>query len=193
MLFRSGYDIGLDWDPLPVLELRATGFWNKYKDLDDFTFLRPGPAPGSVVLQRQNVGAAHSRGAEGEIALRPVDALTLSVSYNYDLARVDATKAFVNRVPLQRGSARVTYTAPRIATINAIVRYEGPSHALGGARLAPFGVVDLDARREISPRAEVFASAENMFDREYTVNFQGGLESLGLPRTIRGGLSLRSF
>jgi outer membrane receptor protein involved in Fe transport len=191
--YLTGYDIGLDWDPLPMLELRATGFWNKYKDLDDFTFLRPGPTPGSVVLQRQNVGAAHSRGAEGEIALRPVDALTLSVSYNYDLARVDATKAFVNRVPLQRGAARVTYTAPRIATINAIVRYEGPSHALGGARLAPFGVFDLDARREIRPGAEIFASAENLFDRQYTVNFQGGLESLGLPRTIRGGLSLRSF
>ena len=191
--YLTGYDVGFDWDPAPMFELRATGFWNKYKDLDDFTFLQPGPTPGSAVLQRQNVGAAHSRGAEGEVALRPVDEVTLSVSYNYDLARVDATRAFVNRVPLQRGAARLTYESPRIATVNAIVRYEGPNHALGGARLAPFGVFDLDARREIRPGTEIFAAAENLFDRQYTVNLQGGLESLGLPRTIRGGLSLRSF
>jgi outer membrane receptor protein involved in Fe transport len=191
--YLTGYDVGFDWDPAPMFELRATGFWNKYKDLDDFTFLQPGPTPGSAVLQRQNVGAAHSRGAEGEVALRPIDEVTLSVSYNYDLARVDATKAFVNRVPLQRGAARLTYESPRIATINAIVRYEGPNHALGGARLAPFGLFDLDARREIRPGTEIFAAAENLFDRQYTVNLQGGLESLGLPRTIRGGLSLRSF
>jgi len=54
-------------------------------------------------------------------------------------------------------------------------------------------VFDLDARREIRPGTEIFAAAENLFDRQYTVNYQGTLESLGLPRTIRGGLSLRSF
>lgn len=73
------------------------------------------------------------------------------------------------------------------------MRYEGPNHALGGARLAPYGVFDLDVRREIRTGAQIFAGAENVFDRQYTVNLQGGLESLGLPRTIRGGLSLRSF
>ncbi|HET9776627.1 MAG TPA: hypothetical protein VFP77_08700, partial [Gemmatimonadaceae bacterium] len=88
---------------------------------------------------------------------------------------------------------RLTYASPRIATINGIFRYEGPNHALGGARLAPYGIFDLDARREIRRGAEIFAAAENLFDRQYTVNFQGVLESLGLPRTIRGGISLRSF
>jgi outer membrane receptor protein involved in Fe transport len=190
--YLTGYDAGFDWS-VPHLELRATAFWNKYRDLDDFTFLQPGPTPGSVILQRQNVGAARSRGAEAEIAVRPIEEIALSVSYNYDLARVVATKAFVNRVPLQRGTARLTYTSPHIATINGIFRYEGPNHALGGARLAPYGVFDLDARREIRPGAELFAAVENLFDRQYTVNFQGALESLGLPRTIRGGISLRSF
>ena len=191
--YLTGYDVGFDWNPVPEFELRATGFWNKYKDLDDFTFLQAGPTPGSVILQRQNVGAARSRGAEGELAIRPIEEVTLALSYNYDLARVVATKAFVNRVPLQRGAARLTYASPRIATINGIFRYEGPNHALGGARLAPYGIFDLDARREIRRGAEIFAAAENLFDRQYTVNFQGVLESLGLPRTIRGGISLRSF
>jgi len=146
-----------------------------------------------VILQRQNVGAARSRGAEGELAIRPIEELTLALSYNYDLARVVATKAFVNRVPLQRGAARLTFNAPRIATINGIFRYEGPNHALGGARLGPYGIFDLDARHEIRPGTDIFAAVENLFDRQYTVNFQGALESLGLPRTIRGGVSVRSF
>jgi outer membrane receptor protein involved in Fe transport len=191
--YLTGYDAGFDWDPLPAVEVRATGFWNSYKDLDDFTFLSPGPTPGSAILQRQNVGAARSRGAEGEVAIRPLDELTLSVSYNYDLARVVATTASVNRVPLQRGAARLTWDSPQLATINGIFRYEGPNHALGGARMAPYGVFDLDARREIRRDAEVFAGVENLFDRKYTVNWQGPLESIGLPRTIRGGIALRSF
>jgi outer membrane receptor protein involved in Fe transport len=191
--YLTGYDAGLDWTPVPAIDVRATGFWNNYKDLDDFTFLRPGPTPGSAVLQRQNVGAARSRGAEGEVAVRLSDALNLSVSYNYDLARVVATKAFVNRVPLQRGTARLSYDAPHIASISTIFRYEGPNHALGGTRLAPYGVVDLDIRHELARGAELFVAAENLFDRGYTVNFQGPLESLGLPRTIRGGMSLSSF
>jgi outer membrane receptor protein involved in Fe transport len=190
--FLTGYDVGLDWDPIPMVEFRATGFWNKYKDLDDFTFLAPNPA-GGIFLQRQNVGAAHSRGAEGEVAIRPLEELTFSVSYNYDLARVDATKAFVNRVPLQRGAARITFDSPRIATLTGLFRYEGPNHALGGARLGPYGVFDFDARREIRSGTDIFASVENLFDRQYSVNYQGDLESLGLPRTIRGGMSLRSF
>jgi outer membrane receptor protein involved in Fe transport len=142
-------------DPSPRLEPRATGFWNKYKELDDFRFLQPGPTQAAPCCSVSSVGAAGSRGAEGEIAIRPVDELTFLVSYNYDLARVVATKAFVNRVPLQWG--------PRVSLTNL-----------------PTG-------------AEIFAGAKNVFDRQYTVNLQGGLESLGLPRTIRGGLSLRSF
>jgi iron complex outermembrane receptor protein len=191
--YLTGYDVGFDWEPSPIVEFRATGFWNSYKDLDDFTFLSPGPTPGSIILQRQNVGAARSRGGEGELAIRPLEELTLSLSYNYDLARVVATKAFVNRVPLQRGAARLTYEAPRIGTINGLFRYEGPNHALGGARMGPYGVFDLDGRREIARGADIFVAVENLFDRKYTVNWSGPLESLGLPRTIRGGMSLRSF
>jgi outer membrane receptor protein involved in Fe transport len=191
--YLTGCDVGADWQPFSLMEIRATAFWNNYKDLDDFTFLSPGPTPGSAILQRQNVGNARSRGGEGEISLRLEPSLTLSTSYNYDLARVVATKAFINRVPLQRGAARLTYNSPKIATVNAIFRYEGPNHALGGARMSPFGIFDFDARHDIGRNTDIFVAVENFFDRQYTVNFQGPLESIGLPRTIRGGISLRSF
>lgn len=189
----TGWDAGLDWEPAPALELRGTVFGNRYRDLDDFTFLRPDPASGGVVLQRQNVGRARANGVEAEVGVRALPRLLLSASYNYDDARVLSTGKPVNRVPLQRGSARVTWDAPSIAAITAIYRYEGPSHALGGARMAPYALVDLDARREIRRDVDLFASAENLFDRQYTANWAGPLEYLGLPRTLRAGLSIGNF
>lgn len=191
--YLTGYDGGFDWQPVHMLELRATAFLNNYRDLDDFVFKMPGATPNSAVLQRENLGSARAKGMEGEVALRPTDALTLVGSYNYDDARVTSTGKFVNRVPLQRGSLRATYDAPQLASLNVIYRYEGPNHALGGARLAPFAVVDLDLRREFVSGADIFVGVENLFDRQYAVNFAGPLESIGLPRTVRGGIALHSF
>lgn len=189
----TGYDAGLDWRPSEMVELRATAFQNKYRDLDEFTFQRPGATPGSAILQRQSVGEATAKGAEGELAVHAAEPLTVAVSYNYDLARVTRTGRPVNRVPLQRGAARLTWSEPRIATVNVVYRYEGPNHTLSGARLSPFAVVDLDARRELRRGVAIFAAAENLLDREYTANYSGTLESLGLPLTVRGGVALHSF
>lgn len=189
----TGYDVGVDWQPIQMLELRATTFWNRYRDLDDFTFAHPGPNPGGITLQRRNLGRATANGAEGEIALRPTDALTIAGTYNYDHAQVTATGAPVNRVPLQRATLRTTYADRDIAEGSVIVRHEGINHALGGFGMSPFTVFDLDARREVLRGAELFVSVENLFDRQYAANRAGPLEYLGLPRTVRGGLTLRSF
>lgn len=188
----TGYDAGVDWHPTELLEARATLFWNRYRDLDDFAFSHPGPNAGGVTLQRQNLGRATANGGEGEIALHPTDAVTLTGSYNYDAARVTATAKPVNRVPLQRASLRGSYDAP-IGSAAVIVRYEGTNHALGGAAMAPYTLVDLDLRHALVPGADVFVGVENLFDRRYTANWTGPLEQLGLPRTIRAGASLHSF
>lgn len=189
----TGYDGGFDWQPLGSVEVRGTAFLNDYRNLDDFTFKSSGALPNSAILQRENLGVARSKGVEGEVALRPTDRLALVASYNYDDARVRSTGKFVNRVPLQRGTARVTYDAHRIAELSAIYRYEGTSHALGGSSLPSFSVVDMDARRELVTGMEIFLSVENLLDHQYTVNFAGPIELIGLPRTIRGGVTLRSF
>lgn len=188
--YLSGYDAGIDWQPVSAVVLRATVFRNFYKELASFVFKQPG------ILQRQNVGTARSQGVEGEIAVRVMDELAVAGSYNYDDARVTSGSTagtWVNRVPEQRGSARVTYSTPAAGTFNAIYRYEGPSHTLQGVRLAPFAVVDLDARRTVYRGVDLFVGVENLLDRQYPVNFSGTLESIGLPRTIRGGASVRSF
>jgi outer membrane receptor protein involved in Fe transport len=130
---------------------------------------------------------------EGEIGVHPTDQLTVAASYNYDDARVSSTGAPVNRVPLQKASARIAWDAPRIAAMNLVYRYEGPNHALGGTAMAPYALVDLDIRREIILGTELLVSVQNLFDRAYTANWAGPLESIGLPRTIRVGVAAHSF
>jgi outer membrane cobalamin receptor len=187
----TGYDAGIDWRPAELFEARATLFWNRYRDLDDFAFQHPGPNPGGITLQRENLGAATANGGEAELALHPVEPLTLSASYDYDHARVLATGAAVNRVPLQRATARIGWDSPLVnASVDA--HYEGINHALGGMAMKPYTLLDLDARREVIPGAALFVDVENLLDRQYTANWAGPLEQLGLPRTVRVGISAHS-
>lgn len=191
--YLTGWDAGFDWQPSSLLELRATAFTNHYRDLDDFVFRNAGPNPGGVTLQRRNLGSAHASGVEGELALRPTEEITLAGSYNYDDARVNSTGAPVNRVPLQKASARITWDAPEIALVNVVYRYEGPNHALGGREMGPYALLDVDLRREIERGTALFVAVQNLFDRAYTANWSGPLEAVGLPRTIRAGVSAHSF
>ena len=195
--YLTGFDGGVDWRPGARVELRATAFGNRYRDLDDFVFQRPGATMGSAILQRENLGAARATGIEGEVSLALGGPFALTGSYNADHARVLSTGRPVNRVPLQRGAARLTYDDVRVASVNVVYRYEGVNHALGGGRLAPFATADVDVRRRMvggpAGGAEVFVAAENLFDRTYVVNASGPLEYVGLPRTVRAGVAVRTF
>jgi len=188
----TGYDAGIDWHPAELFEARATLFWNRYRDLDDFAFQHPGPNAGGITLMRENLGAATAKGGEAEVALHPIDPLVIAASYDYDGTRVLSSGAPVNRVPLQRASTRVSWTALR-GSASAIVRYEGSNHALGGKAMSPYTLVDLDARHEVVRGADLFVAVENLFDRQYTANWTGPLEQLGLPRTVRVGISAHSL
>ncbi|HEY0995158.1 MAG TPA: TonB-dependent receptor, partial [Gemmatimonadaceae bacterium] len=183
----TGADAGFDWQLHPRVELRATAFWNEMRDLAGFVDV------GNNTRRRLNQGYARSRGAEGEVALRPADAITIVGSYNYDDARVThvAKETRIARVPMQRAAARVRWAPGARGALSAVWRYEGSNIALGGAPLPHFGVVDLDARWAPRAGAELYASVQNVGDRAYVANRSGALEYLGLPRTIVVGVALR--
>ncbi len=183
----SGMDAGFDWQLHPRVELRGTAFWNEMRDLAGFVDV------GNNTRRRLNQGHARSRGAEGELALRPVDAITIVGSYDYDDARVThvAKETRIARVPMQRAAARVSWAPGARGALSAIWRYEGSNIALGGAPLPHFGVLDLDARWSPLADAELYASVQNVGDRAYVANRSGALEYLGLPRTVVVGIALR--
>jgi outer membrane receptor protein involved in Fe transport len=187
----TGGDVGFDWRPMPAVELRITGFLNHLRDLGTFVPVAPG------VLRRENVGRTRSRGGEAVLAVQPIPALRLVASYDYDDARITAAPTpaslgtRVPRVPLQRATLRAIYRTPAVGELSVVARYEGAETALSGASLAPFVVVDLQARRTLVRDVALVVAVENVADREYLVDRAGTFESTGLPRTVRAGLSVQ--
>lgn len=183
-----GQEAGFDLQPAHWLQLRGTYYSAIYSDFNSFVTISPG------VRQRQNVQRSRSTGGEAYLALRPVDALLLSASVNYDHAVIvsnDANPASVGssiaRVPQQRQVIRATYATPTVGSLTALWRHEGRNSTFNGTQLDPFTVVDLNYTRELLPGVSGFVSVENVGDVAYQVNISGTLVSLGLPRTIRVG------
>ena len=187
-----GQEAGFDLQPARWLQLRGTYYSAMYSDFNSFVTLSPG------VRQRQNVQRSRSTGGEAYLALCPVEPLLLSASVNYDHAVVVSNAAnpasvgnYIGRVPQQRQVIRATYATPVVGSLTALWRHEGKNSTLNGTQLAPFTVVDLNYTRDLLPGVSAFVSVENVGNVAYQVNVSGALVSLGLPRTVRIGGTLR--
>jgi len=183
-----GQEAGFDLQPASWMQLRGTYYSAIYSDFNSFVTISPG------VRQRQNVQRSRSTGGEAYLALRPIEALLLSASVNYDHAVVvtnDANPAtvgsYIGRVPQQRQVIRATYATPVLGSLTALWRHEGKNSTFNGTQLDPFTVVDANYTRDVGRGMSLFASVENVGDVKYEVNFSGGIVSLGLPRTVRVG------
>lgn len=184
-----GQEVGIDLQPASWMQLRGTYYSAIYSDFNSFVTIAPN------TRQRQNVQRSRSTGGEAYLALRPVEALLLSASVNYDHAVVvtnDANPAtvgnYIGRVPQQRQVIRATYGTPVLGSLTALWRHEGKNSTFNGTQLDPFTVVDANYTRDLTRGLSVFASVENVGDVKYQVNYSGGIVSLGLPRTVRVGV-----
>jgi outer membrane receptor protein involved in Fe transport len=189
--YATGYEAGFDWQPATWAQLKATAYNADMKDLNTFVVIAPN------TRQRQNVQKTRSRGGEAYLALRPLQALLLSASVNYDDAKiVDGPTASVagqrvGRVPVQKQVVRVSYETPLFGALTLLARHEGVVTTLQGVPLAPFTVIDANYQRAIVPGLNGFVSVENIGNTEYEVALtavSNGIASLGLPRTLRIGL-----
>jgi outer membrane receptor protein involved in Fe transport len=137
---------------------------------------------------------------EAEAALRPLPALALTAGWTFVDARVDSAPGRPELVgkavphdPAHRVAARVSYDRRRVLSAAAEVRWL--SHAyeddLNTLQLPAFAVVDLSLARELGRGVEVFLAVENLLDREYLVG-RAGVDTVGAPRLVRGGLRLRA-
>jgi outer membrane cobalamin receptor len=187
----KGQEVGFDVQPLGWVQLKGTYYSAIYDGLNTFVTIAPGQR------KRQNVQRSRSTGGEAYLAIRPVDALLLSGSVNYDHAVVVSDPItpsnvgnYVFRVPQQRQVIRATYSTPVTGALTLLWRHEGKNSTFGGTQLDPFTVVDASYRRSVADGAAVFAAVENVGDVKYQVNLTGAIVSLGLPRTFRLGMNL---
>ncbi|WBO22420.1 TonB-dependent receptor [Sphingomonas abietis] len=131
-----GVDAGVDFDPLPTLHVSATVFANRLEDaIGNVTItgasratLCPGLAATGHCLERENLNAVSSKGAELDARLL-LGAWRLSASYAYTDAHVRSDTAIDGLRPAQtaRHSASATLGWVRnFADLSATLRYVGP-------------------------------------------------------------------
>ena len=196
----NGREAGLDWQPAAWLQFKGTWYVADYNDFNVPVQIDAGPP---ATRQRLNVSKSRSKGGEAYVALRPVPQLLVAASVNYDDDRVvdgpagTVVGAHINRVPSPKQNVRLTWSSQKAGEWTVIWRHEGKTTTLRGAWLDPYTVVDASVQRDLLPGLTGFVAVENVGDVSYQVNVSGSgtsaIYSVGLPRTIRAGLTATRF
>jgi len=158
------------------------------------------PLADGATRERQNIGSARVRGLDSEASWRPSKAWLATVAYTVADTEVMQSDRYAQLVgnelaqlPRQRGTARLSFDDPRIATITGAVRYIGRTYEddRNTQRLGGFALVDAMAARKLHGGLSGFVGVENLLDRRYAVG-RTGVETLGAPRMFHLGVRIDS-
>lgn len=193
-----GGELGVTVAATSSLTLRSTWFDNRVTDpVSNVTISTVGTA---VTQQRQNLGRTRIWGIQSDVEYRVGSSFRVTGAYVYGQATVTDNPAnpalvgrFLPQVPAHRGSFRVAYAHPRVASLSFGTQAVGAQYDedqnLESRRLPQFWITDLTASRQVGRTIEVFFGVQNLFDREYAV---GTLPTtVGTPRFVTGGVRLR--
>nr|WP_224247002.1 TonB-dependent receptor [Hyalangium gracile] len=193
-----GAEAGFEASALPGLTARVTGFWNSLEEPITNVTLET-PLPDGTQRQRQNLGRARVQGVETGVDWRVSRQWTALLAYTF----VDATvrdapgnPALLGKRlaqdPAHRGTAIVTFHDPTLLTATLQLRVTGPQFEddLNENGMGGYAVVDAFVSRRLLGGLELFAAAENLFNRRYLVG-RAGIDTIGQPLMVRVGLRLR--
>jgi len=205
----TGGEAGLELAPAHALTARLTGFWNVMEDpitnvtcatLEACPDLPRGVIPGPNVRQRQNLGQARIRGVEASAGWRFARAWVASLAYTYAHSRVTEAPGQPQLLgkdllqdPRHRATASLAFDDPRLASALVQVRYVGSQYEddLNTLPMSDFYLVDLSVSRRVTANLEAVLAVENLFDKQYLVGRPGGLDNVGQPRFVHGGVRAR--
>ncbi|HEX5422502.1 MAG TPA: TonB-dependent receptor [Candidatus Acidoferrales bacterium] len=191
----TGGEAGVSVDVVPRrLTLRGTGFFNEI--VDPVANITLSTTPTLITRQRQNLGRTTAPGAEIDASTSITSHLSLTAGYQY----VDAT---VSSFPVNRALVGLWVAQVPHHVITFQARYDDPariSFSIAGRMVGqqfdddqnqfPMGrffVLDGMVSRSISHGAEVFVSAENLFNAQY-FTAATPVPQLGLPIAVRAGV-----
>jgi outer membrane receptor protein involved in Fe transport len=206
-----GGEAGINIEPARNLTVRTTWFDNRVSNPVLNVTLN------ATTAQKQNLGATRVRGVQFDAEYRLNANWRFSGGYLYDQAKVTdggiANAAlvgnYVPQVPLHRGSAQVVYSNPRLVNVAFGAQFVGLQYnddqnvnfipvatlvqagydATVGAGLPGYASFDLLVSRDFGRNVQVFAGAQNLFDKTYFV--QTNPSTIGTPRLISGGVRIR--
>ncbi|MCA9658560.1 MAG: TonB-dependent receptor [Myxococcales bacterium] len=176
---------GIEWRPLPFLDLGAAAFHNRVRNL---IIIDTSDAMGN--WKYSNVGAAKTQGIELSAQLRAKRILQLAGAYTLtDTRDLILDKALPGR-SLHQGSLVVSVKPPRIGTqINLRTKLFGRQlyygEALDDVMTDPFATVDLRISQKIWRYFDAFVGVDNILGA-------GDARYIPLtPRSFYGGLNAR--
>ncbi len=173
--------------------------------------------PTQTTQQRQNLGSTEIWGVQTDLEYRIRSDWRVTGAYLYNVAKVTdggvANAALVGKylpqVPKNRGTLQLAYANPKyfnaaigiqiyglqydddqnVRAVQAAALAEAGYSTTHGPGLPGYTTVDITASRAINRSFEVFAGAQNLFNREF---FVGTLpDTIGTPRLFNVGVRLR--
>jgi vitamin B12 transporter len=195
------YDLGVEQS---LLDGRArasvTWFHRDTRNQIDFRSCAPGEVTDehSICFDRPfgtyaNIDRARARGVEFALALRPIDALSLSASYTWTHAENRTPGASFGqdlaRRPRDIVSVSADYRLPAGLSVGGTILMVGDSfdYAALDPRLDGYVIASLRAELPITRRVSLYGRVENLFDERYQT--VAGYGSTG--RAAYGGIRLR--
>ncbi|MBI3425502.1 MAG: TonB-dependent receptor [Acidobacteria bacterium] len=176
---------------------RATGFWTEtINPVANFTL---SATPTLITRERRNLGRTRSRGLEAEAEFNPAKHWQITAGY----LLVDATirrapqdarleGLWVPQVARHQFTLQTAYAHPRFVT--AAVQFRAIGKQFDDDQnllpLGNFAVVDATVARPLGRWFEVFVAVQNLLDEKIVVG-RTPLETLGMPRLVRGGVRLK--
>lgn len=161
-----GWDVGVDQQLFSKMATASlTYFHTSFENLISFN-------PSTFVLE--NIAQAKTQGLESAVTVDFTERLSARVSYTYTDTVDDNTGEALLRRPKNKGSVGLTYR-PTDKTTTALT-WRGYSSRFdndfsGGApqriSLSGYGLVDVSASYDLSPKTRLFTRIENLFDQEY--------------------------
>ncbi len=188
----EGYEAGLDWTPLPNVELALTAFDNRVDGaIANVTLARN-------LRQRQNLPAIEAQGIEAGLKVTR-GALRFDGTLAYTDARVvgeGASLALDGNRPAQAprwaAAANAIWTPAPGWQVAASLRHTGAQFEsdLETDRLPPATTLGLFAQAPLGGGLSAVFRAENVTDERIVTRNSDGNIDLGVPRTFWAGLRL---
>ena len=199
----TGFEFGTEFSPMRARShelgrMRATYFWTEVNRPISAVLL--SQTATSQLLQRQNLGQIRSRGLMVEAQSAKWRGFDAGLGYQFAVATVTAfnssspaqsnlTGKWIPEVPRQSVTATANYAAERVASFHLIASYAGQEFddAQNQFRLHPYARFDVSADRRLRWGLTVFASAQNLLNRQIDAGLTPIL-TLAAPRLVQAGM-----
>jgi outer membrane receptor protein involved in Fe transport len=195
----TGWEVGVQIaQPSRNSVLRGSYFWTEVNR--PITALTISTSATQIINQRANLGQIQSRGVNLDYQSQLLSWMTVNAGYQFAQAtvtRFDQKPSLVGnwipQVPQQMGTAQVRFFKQKWGLLSVQGRASGRQYDDDQNLfvLHSFFRFDVYGSHELGARAEVFAAAENLFDRSIEVG-RTPILTLGTPRVMRVGIRIHS-